>query len=219
MMALPFLGAKRKENDCLGLRKRGNRRFFTPKSGRAIIFGRFSMATRRKSITLYEHERRQLIEQYLRWQIPIDQFESRPSDLQAFVEEWQQQSGRKDSAGELIHYMRTKRKCGLWVRLEENCQPVPSAPVLSAEETEALVKIFYCNVTALESGSDVLAYDEETAALIAKEFSSEVGRVVPAHVLVTKLTALRKRGLLPKVGNRRVTEKDIGFSDIDEAVG
>ena len=63
---------------------------------------------------------------------------------------------------------------------------------------------------------DVLAYDPEIADLIAKEFSACTGRIVPAHLLVAKLTALRKRGLLPKVEDRPKRDEDTGFMDIDD---
>jgi hypothetical protein len=35
------------------------------------------MASLRKSIRLFDHERKQLIEHYMSQQIPVDQFESR----------------------------------------------------------------------------------------------------------------------------------------------
>lgn len=173
----------------------------------------------KKSIRLYEHERALLVELYLRWRIPIDQFENRPEEWEAFNTEWKRQSGRNDLPGELLHYMRTQRKRGLWVRLEENARPAPPVADLSPEETEILVKIFREHVTELDNGSDVLAYDDEIAGLISKEFSAEAGRIVPAHELVAKLTALRKRGLLPKTGRwdrEDGDSDDAGFTDIGE---
>jgi len=177
------------------------------------------MATRRMSIKLYVHERQELVELYLQRRIPIDQYESRPRELEALADEWNQRTGRKDAPGDLLHYMRTQRKRSKWVRFDGEHEPAPAVAELSAEETEILVEIFQSNVTVLESGSDVLAYDDEIAQLIAKEFSAETGRVVPAHVLVAKLTALRKRGLLPKVGKRDHNDEERGFTDIDEAIG
>ena len=43
------------------------------------------MTTRRKTIKILDHERRLLVEMYLRRRIPIDQFEDRPDDLGALV--------------------------------------------------------------------------------------------------------------------------------------
>src|SRR5262245_45976841 len=97
------------------------------------------MATRRRSITLLAHEKRLLIVLYRRRRIPIDQFESRPDELAALTVEWHEQSGRKDTAGELLHYMRSQRKRGLWVRFDGAHKSVPTLPEMSAEETEILV--------------------------------------------------------------------------------
>jgi hypothetical protein len=177
------------------------------------------MASVRNSIRLFDHDRRLLVQLYLRWRIPIDQFEARPEDLEAFTREWRSLSHRKDTGGELVHYMRSQRKRGLWVRLGDSHEIAPPMPELAPEETETLIEIFYENVTLTESGSDVLAYDEETVNLISREFAAKTGRIVPSHQLVAKLTALRKRGLLPKVGNRGKDKEDRGFSDIDQAVG
>jgi hypothetical protein len=177
------------------------------------------MATRRKSIKLFDHDRRTLIELYARRRLPIEQYESRPEALQSFLEEWNRLSGRKDTAGDLMHYMRTQRKAGRWVRLGQDHESAPRTPELSAEETEVLVRIYSENVAALGLGSDVLAYDDEIADLIAKSFLEETGRFVPAYALVAKLTALRKRGLLPKVGEQTKEDDGGGFDDMDAAIG
>jgi hypothetical protein len=175
------------------------------------------MSVRRKSIKLLEHERQMLVELYLRWRIPIDQFESRPEDLSEFIAEWRRLSQRTDSAADLIHYMRSQRKRSLWVRLENASAPPPPLPELAPEETEILVNIFYEHVTMFASGSDVLAYDDEIGKLIAKEFLAATERYVPPHQLIAKLTALRKRGRLPKVSEQEIGGDDVGFDDIDEA--
>jgi hypothetical protein len=176
------------------------------------------MATRRKSIKLLPNERQDLVDVYLEWRIPIDQYEIRPDDLRAFVNEWQQRCGRKDAPGEVLHYMRTQRKRGLWVTFDGQHESTPNGASFTADEIEILVCIFHDNVTVLESGSDVLAYDDEIADLIAKGFAEQTGRIVPAHQLIAKLTALRKRGLLTKVGERVQGSSEIGFSDIDQVI-
>jgi hypothetical protein len=177
------------------------------------------VATQRKSIRLFDHERALLVELYLKYRIPVDQFDPRPDDKAAFVEEWRTLSKRLDTADDVIHYMKVQRKQGLWVKLNGNHQPTPPAPTFTADETEALVNIFHENVTILENGSDILSYDDEIANSIAKEFAAETDRYVEPHLLVTKLTALRKRGLLPKVGNRGKDKENRGFDDIDKAIG
>lgn len=94
--------------------------------------------------------------------------------------------------------MRNERKCGRWVKLGSNHEPSPPRIELSAEETESLVAIYQVNVADQAIGSDNIAYSQEIADLIADEFARLTGRVVPTHHLIGKLTALRKRGLLPK---------------------
>jgi hypothetical protein len=172
------------------------------------------MTTRRKSLRLVDHERELLVKLYLRWRIPVDQFEKRPRELAAFTGEWSTLSGRSDLATDVLHYMRTRRKRGLWVRFDGDHEAGPPCLDLSAEETEILVAI-YTEVTALRSGSDEIGYDAEVQSLIAKEFAAETGRVVPVHELVAKLTALRKRGLLPPKDPHADGGVE-GFTDMDK---
>jgi hypothetical protein len=167
---------------------------------------------------LLAHERKLLVKLYFKWRIPIDQFEKRPEEKQAFVDEWNKLSGRHDDPGEVIHYMKTQRKRGLWVTFDGAHEATPPTVNLSAEHTEVLTDIFYDQCTLLENGSDVLAFDDELADLIAKEFAANTGRIVPAHQLVAKLTALRKRGLLHKV-SELPKNPEPGFEDIDEVEG
>ena len=178
------------------------------------------MSMRRKSIKLLEHERRILVDLYLKWRIPVSQFKSRPEEKSQFVDEWNCRSGRKDAPGNVLHYMRTQRKRALWVRLDGEHKATPPKPKFSAEETEILVQICRDNVTVLGNGTDTLDYDEEVVDLIAKAFVDETGRIVPPHELLTKITALRKRGLLPKVEDVEVEMPmslwDHGFTDIKD---
>jgi hypothetical protein len=131
------------------------------------------------------------------------------------VKKWNEISKRSDAAEVLVHYMKTQRKQKLWVRLGHNHKRVPPMPTFTPEQTESLVKIFHENVILLENGSDVLSYDDEILNLIAKEFEAETGCHIAPHFLAQKLTKLRKRGLLPKVGNRGRDKDNIGFDDID----
>ena len=167
--------------------------------GTAGLFGgQLTVTTKRKTIRISGYERRLLVKMYLRRRIPIDQFEDRPGELNDLVVEWNELTRRTDAAGEIHHYMRNERKCGRWVRLDGNHERTPPQRFMSAEETACLVAIYQVNVADNSAGSDSIAYDAETANLIAKEFAGMTGRIVPAHHLVAKLTALRKRSLLPK---------------------
>lgn len=172
------------------------------------------MPTRRKSIKLYAHERKLLVKLYLRRRIPIDQYEKRPRDCASFESEWQELSKRDDTWGDLFHYMRSQRKRGLWVRLDGAHKSGPPLPEMTADEVEALVAIYEVNV--VDAGSDTLGYDEDIPKLLVREMRALTGRTFSAHQLVAKLTALRKRGLLPKVSEQSQSD-DMGSEDNLEA--
>ena len=173
------------------------------------------MRTRRTPIRFFEHERKMLVEQYLRWRIPIDQFDARPVDRAAFLAEWRALSKRADTWEELIHYMKNERKSGKWPKLNGTHQPTPPTPEVTADQTEILVRIFEEEVTMHNKGSDSLSYDQEIAILIAKEFEAEAGLYFAPDELVAKLTALRKRGLLTRVSEVEKHGEQVGFDDID----
>jgi hypothetical protein len=175
------------------------------------------MTLRHKSIRVLPHERDLLVNMYLERRIPIEQYEHRSEELAAFVEEWNRLTGRTDTGAGLVHYMRTQRKQGLWVRFDGAHLAVPPAPDFSAEDIEVLVSIYADDVAAMGVGSDVLAYEDDLRALIEKEFADRTGRVVSGDDLVAKLTALRKRGLLPKAAELPAPDPNIGFGDIAQA--
>lgn len=173
------------------------------------------MTIRHKSIRLLPHERDLLVKMYLDRRIPIEQYEQRTVELANLADEWNQHTGRSDTGAGLTHYMRTQRKQGLWPRLGGAQLSVPAAPAYSAEEIEVLVSIYAEDVAAMGVGSDALAYENELKELIAKEFAARTGRVVAGADLVAKLTALRKRGLLPKVAELpEANSEKMGFEDI-----
>lgn len=173
------------------------------------------MSARKKALRLFEHEERLLVEIYLRMLIPIDQYEQRPKELQALTAEWNARSGRDDVSGDLIHFMKNRRKAKRWVRFDGKHLQTPAATdELSAAHIEILVAIYQDHVTAFQHGSDVLSCEPQLAELIAREFAERAGVSIPTHSLVPKLTALRKRGLLPKVSDN--VASDLGFKDIDE---
>jgi len=163
-------------------------------------------------------ERALLVRLYLNRRIPVDQYERLPGDLQALTVQWNQLTGRQVTGPDLFHYMRTQRKRGLWVTFDGAHLVGPEVAHFSADETELLVSLYGMHVAGKLSGSDAMAYDEEVVAILGKEFAATTGRIVLAHEIVAKLTGLRKRGLLPKVGEQE-NRDDIGFTDIDEAAG
>lgn len=175
------------------------------------------MAKRRKSMRLNEHERRLLVTIYLRWRIPVDQFEPRQEELEAICNEWRGLCHRTEINEDIFHYMRNERKCGRWPILNGNHQTAPPLPTFTPEETLLITAIYAENVAATGDGSDNIAYDGEIAKRIAERFTEMTGRIVPAHILVAKVTAIRKRGLLPPT-QKIDPDADTGFTDINEIV-
>jgi hypothetical protein len=175
------------------------------------------MGVRRKSIRIYGHERQFLVEIYLLKKIPIDQYEVRQADLHRLGQEWRAHCQCTESDQEILHYMRTQRKSGLWVRFDGVHQSAPVLPKLPAEHMEVLIDIYYEHLITFDNGSDVLAYEPEIAKMVETEFEHRTMRRVPARQLIGILTAVRKRGLLPKVrDHEKRGDPGIGFSDIDD---
>ena len=173
------------------------------------------MKQRQKSIRVNKSDRQALIALYCEHAIPIDQYDERRDELRELCDQWHALTGRQDAPTDVLHYMRTQRKNGRWVRLDGNHVKRPQHDEMSADDTELLVAIYREHASSIELGSDAIGYDDEIADLIAKEFSAEAGRVVPASILVATLVALRKRGLLPKIEKHvKDADEDIGFRDI-----
>ena len=167
-----------------------------------------------KAILVQPDEKRMLETMYVRRRTTIEQYEELPDQLDALTKDWNSKTGRRDLPRELLHYMRTRRKAGQWVQLKGKQRKRPQHRTFTAEETEILVDIYREHVLPLELGSDGIGYDNEISELIAREFAMRTNSRVPAHELIAKLTRLRKRGLLPKVGKRQPSS-DEGFRDLD----
>jgi hypothetical protein len=102
------------------------------------------MAVTRKSIRLSPDEDDLLRQRYLARRIPIDQYEKRPDDLDSFVAEWCRLSERNDSPGEVLGYMRGKRKHKKWPTLDGEHQRCPSIPegVLTEDQWAHLEAVY-----------------------------------------------------------------------------
>ncbi len=178
------------------------------------------MSIKRRSLKVAQHERESLIRLYVDKAIPVDQYEERQQALAELCDAWNQVTGRMDSGPDVLHYMRTQRKNGKWVRLDGKHVQRESTLKLSAEEKELLVTIVHENMTLFQCGTDVIAYEPEIAQLLAKEFAIATGKVVPPGDLIAEITAIRKRGLLPRIESLHTTDQgEVGFGDIDQAVG
>jgi len=159
-------------------------------------------------------EKRLLETLYLARRTSIEQYEELPDELRELTNEWNDRTGRTDLPGDVLHYMRGRRKHSDWPRLEGAQRESPEHRKFTADETEALVDIYRDHVLPMNLGSDAIGYSDEIVDLIAREFAMRMGKRVPGHELNSKLTRLRKRGLLPKLGKQE-PGKDEGFKDLE----
>jgi hypothetical protein len=174
------------------------------------------MRERRRSIRLLDHEDRLLRRLYLAARIPIDQYEKRPEDLAEFHRVWRRHSQRNDSPGELIHYMRTKRKNSQWVTFDGKHQKYSLvAWRFTPDEIDTAIAIYEQLLASTGRGSDNFAYDEGLSDKLSAEFAKRAGRVVPGLIISAVIAAVRKRGNLPRVDGKP-HDREIGFGDIDE---
>lgn len=177
------------------------------------------MPEKRRAIRLFEHEDLLMKEIYLRYRIPIDQYERRQKQLQVLTAEWNARSRRTDSIDDVIHYMKTKRKQKLWVTFDGNYLAQPALDDDLTDLEIEVLKLLYVDLIAANGlGSDVLVYNKELEQKLASEFEVQTNRSVQPHVLTAKLTELRKRGFLPTVTDTKspVSNKDLGFADMDD---
>jgi hypothetical protein len=151
---------------------------------------------------------------YREFRIPTDQYQRRPADLDRFVTTWNGLAERSDSAGEVLHYMVTKRKNSQWVTFDGDHESQPPMPHnFTASELVCLEAIYQEIVVPLDLGSDNIAFDEQLAARVSAEFFRRTRQVVGGRVLLAAIMVRRKRGdwvTLPPGG------AGTGFSDIDE---
>ena len=180
--------------------------------------------TLRKTIPLSTHEVELLKELYLQKGIPSDQYAKRPVDLAEFIAQWNAMSERNDTAGEVLHYIKSKRRHKLWPTFGGMHQRMAEWQdgVLYPAEWEALRAVYEAKLVPLGMGSDNLAYDEALAKQCAQEFARLTGRIVSGQTLLALIMAKRKRGdwiTLSKLNHEAHKSGDtpsIGFGDIDQ---
>lgn len=177
------------------------------------------MAKKRKSIEMFDHERAAFVKLYLERRIPIGQYGgARASELKPLCDEWRGLTGRTDSDGDLLHYMRNERKSKRWPKLNGDHLRKPKTPEMSADDVETLRDVYDDFVVAFGIGSENIAYDDDKKAFIVREFSLRAGHVLPFEVLMARLTELRKRGRLTRVSDvppPAERDDDTDFNDIE----
>lgn len=167
----------------------------------------------RPTVRLLPHEDALLRALYLEYNIPTDQYPQRPDDLARLVDTFNNLSGRKEAAADLLHYMISRRKKKRWEKLGRGAGNGFSRPKVDFTEDE--LKHLDAIHEELQIASDNFALNPELAEKLQKEFAIRAGRIVPHMILAATIINRRKAGSLatlkPKAG-----DEDIGFTDINE---
>jgi hypothetical protein len=160
---------------------------------------------------------------YLDFRIPIDQYRKpqRHAELAAFIQTWNDATGRSDAADEVLRYMMNQRKSGEkgpgWPTFDGDYDPLagPRPEVLTEEQWNHLREIYTEMFITARIGSDELAFNGGLRTALAREFHRRTGRRVSGELLHALIEAKRKRGLWVafKPGTR---QRATGFKDINE---
>jgi hypothetical protein len=181
-----------------------------------VAHGDHSMAKRRKAIRLQPDEDKLLRYLYLRRRIPSDQYEYRPNELALFIAGWNRLSGRSDSPGEVLHYIKTQRKNGTWVTFDGNHkrQPGMDLPELLPEHWAAFDDVY----RSIAVPTDHFIYDPELPRRFSVMFKGQTGLTFAENDVKIMLLERRKEGLLPRLAGDTGPD-DGGFRDLDDVVG
>lgn len=179
---------------------------------------------RRMTISIVPHDVELLKQLYLEFGIPLEQYEKHPEDFIRFMGRWTVMSGRSDDPGDILHYMRTKRKAGEWVTFGGNHRISPPLDYsLSREEGITLVSIYEQVFAPRGIRPDSFSYDSALAGGLTDTFAHETARVIPGSILASILIDIRKDGSLPRMGRGTDGDGDGGdgmrFGDIDQITG
>lgn len=174
------------------------------------------MSKVKNSLKLQPEEDNLLRTLYKQFGVTSDRYPQYPEALRDFVETWSNLTGRQDSPSELLHYIFTQRKRGLWVKLGRSPKTKYAPTEMFAcrftdEDFEHLDDIY----EELQIASDNFALDDELGEKLTKEFARRTGKIVPTLVLCATMITRRKGGALTTLRPKR-DDDDLGFADIGE---
>jgi len=151
--------------------------------------------------------------------VPDGQFAQRPRFWANFTDVWNEATDRDDTPEELLHYIMTRRKRGRgvpgrWEPFGKDHKRLrcPEPDLLSPEQWEVVDELY------VEFGvsADSLLIDREARTELLNRFMSRTGEHIPDLLFVAAIVARRKGGLLPKSGDNRTGEGNLGFGDINQ---
>lgn len=171
------------------------------------------MKNRKKSMRLEPDEDKLLRTLHRQSGVPDGQFPQRPKFWQKFTDVWNGATDRRDTPEDILHYIMTKRKKGLWFRFDGDFKPLscPEPDVLTEKQWEIVDALY----VEMKVGADNFLHDRDLRAELLRRFMAKSGVHVPALLFTAALVARRKGGWLPKTGTDG-PDGGIGFGDINE---
>jgi hypothetical protein len=168
---------------------------------------------RRKCMALSHDEYELLRTLHRQSGIPDGQFPQRPAFWLHFTNVWNEATGRRDTAEDVLHYIMTKRKKGLWFRFDGKHTPLqcPEITLFTADQWALLDRLY----VELGIGSDNFLTRPELRKELHARFCSEAHIHVPPLLFAAVLVAFRKGGYLSKTDPTR-PNGGLGFNDINE---
>ncbi len=173
------------------------------------------MAKRRQSIRLMPDEDQFLRTLHRQSGVPDGQFPQRPSFWSRFTATWNEATGRTDTKEEVLHYIMTKRKKGLWFRFDGDHKRMstPEFNLLTPEQWEVVDGIY----AEFGVAADNFLVDSDLRKQILAMFMERTGEYISELTFVAALVARRKGGFLPKTDPGHLPpDGELGFGDIGE---
>lgn len=177
------------------------------------------MSKLKQSLRLQPEEDKLLRTLYKQFGVTSDRFPQYPEALHEFLETWNNLTGRQDSAADVLHYIFTQRKQGLWVKLgrKPKSKYTPTNTI-ACRFTDDDWKHLDALYEELQIPSDNFALDDELGQKLTDQFAQRTGKIVPTLVLCAAMITRRKGGTLTTLRPKK-DDADLGFGDIDEVAG
>ncbi len=173
---------------------------------------------KKKSISLNPADREALVNMYLDRRLAVDRYAERPQDLMSLTIAFNVLTERSDAPEDILHYMRTQRKNGKWVKLGNTARKVSKSPeeILALEDSKVLEACYIKIAKAHGKGNDSFAHEPELMRELAKEFQKVTGRYIHGSQLLAALTIMRKAGNLETLKLDKHGRRE-AFGDMNEA--
>lgn len=171
------------------------------------------MPSIRPTVRLLPHEDALLRTLYREYNIATDQYPQRSDDLMRLVDTFNNLTGRKEVAADLLHYMISRRKKKRWEKLGRGAGDGFSPPKVDFTEDE--LKHLDAIHEEFQIASDNFALNQELAEKLQKEFARRAGRIVPHMILAAAMINRRKAGSLATL-KPKADGLGVAFSDIKD---